>query len=118
MRPRRSAGVQITAGGVTSWGTIQLVEIEVRDISFHLHCNHCNIRTSGECIELTSLCDGHPDCSNGEDEDPIHCIALSPEDDIHQNALLIPDRVNFGYLKVQFINGFFSYFLMKKHRQY
>ena len=58
------------------------------------------MRSIGECIELTSLCDGVPDCTNGEDEDPIHCIALSPLDDIHQNALLIPDKINNGYLKV------------------
>ena len=58
------------------------------------------MRILGECIELTSLCDGVPDCTNGEDEDPVHCIALSPLDDIHQNTLLIPDKIYNGYLKV------------------
>ena len=58
------------------------------------------MRILGECIELTSLCDGVPDCTNGEDEDPVHCIALSPLVDIHQLTLLIWVKIYHGYFKV------------------
>ena len=49
---------------------------------------------------MSSLCDGIADCSNGQDEDPSQCIALSPIETVHQNALSIPLKINFGFLKV------------------
>ena len=54
----------------------------------------------GECIEMSSLCDGIEDCSNGEDEVSTHCLALAPFDNITMNALMEPEHNSVGYLKV------------------
>ena len=50
---------------------------------------------------MSSLCDGIEDCSNGEDEVSIHCLALAPHDTINLNALMEPEHSSVGYLKVQ-----------------
>merc|ERR1712240_22965 len=66
--------------------------------------NNSTSIATGECIELSSLCDGIQDCSNGEDEVSPQRIALAPVESIQQNALLEPEHNNFGYLKVMLLS--------------